>query len=83
MNCPHSPGSTHPTTKKRTITCPSCGSRDLVASLRKEPFEFLDGDAPVTLHADVDVFHCEECQLEFTDEVAEQSRKAAVAEHLG
>jgi len=66
----------------RTIACPSCGGRTLTATPQIEAFEYLDGNRVVTLEAHVDVFHCPDCGLDFTDSRAERARNIAVAAYL-
>lgn len=66
----------------RIIECPSCSSRELLGSRRIEAFEYDDLGTVVVLHAEVEVFSCGACVLEFTDAVAESARNVAVAKYL-
>lgn len=65
------------------MTCASCGSDHLTTRMEVDEFPYgIEGD-PVILKARVKVFHCRDCQFDFTGPSAEVARHAAVCRHLG
>lgn len=65
------------------MACAICGSENLTCRSEIEKFPYGAGKNPATLQAKIDVFHCEDCQFEFTGPTAEEARHEAVCRHLG
>lgn len=65
------------------MACAICGSGNLTCRSEIEKFPYGAGKNPATLQAKIDVFHCEDCQFEFTGPTAEEARHEAVCRHLG
>jgi putative zinc finger/helix-turn-helix YgiT family protein len=66
----------------QTVECPACGSREVKSSVVEQEFDYGDSKKPVKLRAMVPTFSCSSCELEFTDQRAEQLRHEAVCRHL-
>lgn len=64
-------------------TCPVCGEDRVTTFFHRDTFEYGTGASAVTLHVDLPVRRCAECDLEFLDHEAEQLRHDAVCNHLG
>lgn len=64
-------------------TCPSCGVPVRAVREERDSFSYRSGETVVELFADVPVYSCAGCGVEFTDEEAEDRRHAAVCRHLG
>lgn len=67
---------------KRT-DCVSCGSQRISTRTEEESFPYGEGDAMVTLSAEVPVHSCSECGFRFTDETADKILHDVVCRHLG
>lgn len=63
--------------------CKNCETGTLLSSAVREEFTYGEGDAAVTLFADVPVWVCRDCGDAFTDSDAEQIRHDVVCRHLG
>jgi DNA-binding transcriptional regulator YiaG len=63
--------------------CDACGEEGgVTAAMRTVRFGYGEGNAAVQLTAEVRVYECKHCGIEFTDHHAEESRHAAVCRHL-
>jgi len=60
-----------------------CGGNDIRTTIEVEKFVYGDGPEAVELTARVPVRTCNTCAFQFTDDVAEEIRHAAVCRHLG
>ncbi len=66
----------------RKILCPVCESKRIVTRKLSESFPYGSGKEEVTLSAIVPVHSCQDCQFEFTDELADQAKHNAICRHL-
>ena len=64
------------------ILCPVCESKRIVTRKLSESFPYGSGKEEVTLSAIVPVHSCQDCQFEFTDELADQAKHNAICQHL-
>ena len=64
------------------ILCPVCESKKIVTRKLSETFPYGSGKEEVTLSAIVPVHSCQDCQFEFTDELADQEKHNAICQHL-
>lgn len=64
------------------ILCPVCGSKRIGTRKLSESFPYGSGKEEVTLSAIVPVHSCQDCQFEFTDELADQAKHNAICQHL-
>lgn len=64
------------------ILCPVCESKSIVTQMLSESFPYGSGKEEVTLSAVVPVHSCQDCQFEFTDELADQAKHNAICKHL-
>lgn len=64
------------------VKCGICGSGDLTSRKEIDEFEYGIKENSVTLQTSVDVYHCEDCQFDFTGPSAELARHEAVCRHL-
>lgn len=64
------------------ILCPVCESKRIVTRELSESFPYGSGKEEVTLSAIVPVHSCQDCQFEFTDELADQEKHNAICKHL-
>ena len=82
MSPVHSQGpSSDATSHERT--CPLCGGAPISTILHSDTFQYGSGDSAATLHVDIPVRHCAECEIEFIDDDGERIRHDAVCRHLG
>lgn len=67
----------------RDLVCPLCDGESIVTSQHSDTFNYGSGDSAVTLHVDLPVHRCAECEFEFVDHEGERLRHEAVCRHLG
>lgn len=65
------------------ITCAACGGNNVARRMELNEFEYGAGEGAVSLSANVVVFACDDCDIEFTGPSAEVARHEAVCRHLG
>ena len=65
------------------LACAACGENNLSRRMEMDEFEYGAGQSAVPLSANVAVFTCNDCDLEFTGPSAEVARHEAVCRHLG
>ena len=58
--------------------CPECGETSFVEETKEQSFPYQDGDALVTLKAEMPVTRCLECGSKFFDERGEVARQASI-----
>lgn len=63
--------------------CVYCGDGNAALSLESQEFQYGNGPDAIALNADVPVWTCGACDLQFTDEMAETIRHNVVCDHLG
>ncbi len=63
--------------------CPLCDSSHVDSRIENQTFVHGTGKDASELSAPVQVFQCQSCMFEFTDETAEKARHNAVCRHLG
>ena len=66
----------------RDLVCPLCDGESIVTSQHSDTFNYGSGDSAVTLHVDLPVHRCAECEFEFVDHEGERLRHEAVCRHL-
>ena len=64
------------------ILCPVCESKRILTRKVSESFLYGSGKEEVTLSAIVPLHSCQDCQFEFTDELADQEKHNAICKHL-
>ena len=64
------------------ILCPVCESKSIVTQMLSESFPYGSGKEEVTLSAVVPVHSCQDCQFEFTDELADEAKHNAICQYL-
>ena len=62
--------------------CPLCGG-GVATSWLRHTFDYGTGESAAELSVEVPVHRCDDCDFEFTDEIAERLRHEAVCDHLG
>ena len=63
--------------------CAACGETAATLGVTRQEFRYGSGDAAPTLHADVPVWSCGACGMEYVDSDGEALQHAAVCLHLG
>ena len=64
-------------------TCPVCGTDHVTTFVHRDTFDYGTGESAVSLHVDLPVRRCAECDFEFLDHEAEQLRHDTICNHLG
>ena len=67
---------------KSPMRCAVCASDNLTSRMELEEFPYGAEGIPVILKASVRVYHCQECEFEFTGPGAVKARHDAVCRHL-
>lgn len=67
----------------RTHTCSACGEGAATLGILAHEFVYGSGDAATTLHADVPVWTCDACEMQYLDAEGEAMQHAAICRHLG
>ena len=65
------------------LRCPNCGHDELASRNEIERFDYGSGEDRVELKANVTVYTCKKCGLEFLDDSSEDARAQAISAHLG
>jgi hypothetical protein len=63
--------------------CPDCNSTNVTTTMQEDKFKYGEGEDAPELRATVPVRHCNACNCEYTDHVAEDIRTAAINAYLG
>ena len=64
-------------------TCPVCGEGHVTTFAHRDTFEYGTGESAVTLHVDLPVRRCHECDFEFLDYEGERLKHDVICRHLG
>ncbi|MGO8758095.1 MAG: hypothetical protein ACLQG3_08225 [Terracidiphilus sp.] len=65
------------------MECFNCGSSRLKKEWRRQTFQYGNDESAVELCAEMLVYTCEECDLQFAGAEAEDARQEAICRHLG
>ena len=63
--------------------CPMCDSADVTTTWTPFTFEYGSGDTVAELHVRVPARRCEQCDIDFLDDVGEDIKHEAICKHLG
>lgn len=64
-------------------TCCMCGEGRATRTIAVQEFTYGSGSDAVILHAQVPIWSCETCELEYVDAEGERAQHDAVCRHLG
>lgn len=62
--------------------CPSCEATSITRELRPQSFQYGKGDDALVIEAEIPIYICQECTLEYCDEEAERIRHDAICDRL-
>lgn len=63
--------------------CEACGEHAAQRQLERQEFNYGSGESAVTLVAQMPVWSCDACGIEYVDAEGEAAQHAAVCKHLG
>lgn len=63
--------------------CPRCGAKGVSTTIQEEDYIYGTGVSEVKLRVEIPVHECKQCEILFTDWVAEEIKHNALCEHFG